>query len=160
MTAHQLLTALHACGVRLSRVSDRLVIDAPMGTLTADDRQLLKTYKGEFLAAVGFAPDLAVLVLWFRHARALGWLPDEPFTLAPWQQVVDPAKFYAALELDMAIGPDGARAKWGGLAACLRRLRAFVEADGHERGRLPEWVNTLGLESRSSCSSTLMMPAS
>jgi hypothetical protein len=160
MTAHYFLAALHARGVRLSRVSDRLVIDAPAGTLSADDRQLLKTYKGEFLAAVGFAPYLAELMLWFRHARAVGRLPDESFTLAPWQKVVDPAKFYAALELDMAKGPSGARAKWGGLAACLRRLRAFVEADGHERGRLTKWVNPQELELRSSCSSTPMMPSS
>jgi hypothetical protein len=144
MTAHQFLAALHARGVQLSRVSDRLVIDAPAGTLTADDRRLLQAHKEEFLAAVGFGPDLAELVLWFHHARAVGWLPDEPFTLAPWQQVVDPARFYAALELDIAMGPGGARAKLGGLAACLRRLRAFVETGGQERGRLPELLNPQG----------------
>jgi hypothetical protein len=132
MTAHQLLEALQARGVRLSRVSDRLVIDAPAGMLTADDRRLIKSYKGEFLAAVGFGPDLAELVLWFRYARAVGALPAVPFTLAPWQQVVAPEPFYAALELDMAMGPGGARVKLGGLAACLRRLRAYVEARGHE----------------------------
>ena len=145
MTAHQFLAALHARGVQLSHVSDRLVIDAPAGTLTADDRQLLQAHKEEFLAAVGFTPDLAELVLWFRHARAIGRLPVEPFSLATWQQVLDPARFYAALELDIAMGPGGARAKLGGLAASLRRLRAFVEAGGHERGRLPELVNPKGM---------------
>jgi hypothetical protein len=136
MTGHELLTALQARGVQLAGAGNRLVIDAPAGTLTREDLQSLEAHKETLLTALGFAPDLAVLVLWFRHARAVGWLPDEPFTLAPWQQVVDPAAFYAALELDIATGPGGARARFGGLAGSLRRLRAFVEAHGQEEWRL------------------------
>ncbi|HEY7310752.1 MAG TPA: hypothetical protein VH643_15420 [Gemmataceae bacterium] len=137
MTAHQLLETLHVRGVQLSRVGGRLMIDAPAGSLTATDRQSLEAHKVELMGVMGFAPDLAELVLWFRYARALGRLPDEPFALAPWQQVVDPATFYAALELDIAIGPEGARARFGGLMGSLRRLRAFVEARGHEECPLP-----------------------
>src|SRR5262249_18268025 len=101
--------------------------DAPAGTLMAADRQLLATHKEDLLAVVDFRADLAVLVLWFRHARAAGRLPDEPFALAPWQQGTNPARFYAAPELDIATGPGGARARLGSLESSLRRLRSFVE---------------------------------
>jgi hypothetical protein len=137
MTAHELLTTLQAHGVQLSRERDRLVIDAPTGTLTPVDRRSLEAHKKNLLAALGFGPDLAVLVLWFQHARTLGWLPDEPFTLAAWQQVVNPEQFYAALELDITIGPRGPRARFGGLANSLRRLRAYVEAHCRIQDDLP-----------------------
>jgi hypothetical protein len=138
MTVHQFLSALRARDVQLARVGDRLVINAPAGTLTLADRQSLKTHKENLLAALGFGPSLAELVLWFRHARTVGRLPNEPFTLAPWQQVVDPAGFYAALELDITIGPRGPRVPFGGLASSLRRLRTFVEACRNDRGSCPD----------------------
>jgi hypothetical protein len=132
MTVCDFLAALQVRGVQLSRKGGRLLVDAPAGALTAADRKLLATHKEELLAVADFRADLAILVLWFRHARAAGRLPDDPFALAPWQQVTHPARFYAALELDIATGPRGARARLGGLASCLRRLRTVLEARGQE----------------------------
>jgi hypothetical protein len=78
------------------------------------------------IAVVEFGPDLTLLVSWFRQARAARQLPDVPFPLSSWEMVVDPARFYAALEADIAAGPRGVRAKLGGLTASLGRLRSLV----------------------------------
>jgi hypothetical protein len=116
-------------GVRLARQGERWVAGATAGALTEPERQMHAADKTGRLTVVGFEPDLALLISWFRQARAAGRLPDEPFTLAPWARVVDPARFYAALEIDIAIGPCGARARLGGLASGLRRLRSVTGAD-------------------------------
>jgi hypothetical protein len=132
MNAFTLLTTLNARGVRLSREGDRLVTDAPAGLLTADDRRIMAAHKADLFAVLDFDTDadLALLVLWFRQMRAANYLPLAPFILAPWVQVADPARFYAALERDIAAGPRGPRARLGGLADSLRRLRAFVDMQG------------------------------
>jgi hypothetical protein len=126
MTACDFLTALHARGVALSRNGTRLAIDAPAGVLTDDDRHRLATLKDRVLGVVEFEPALAALVLWFQEARVAGRLPTEPFQLAPWNRIVDPGQFYAALEIDVSMGPGGARARSGALADSLRRLRTAV----------------------------------
>jgi hypothetical protein len=81
-------------------------------------------------ATADFGPDLAPLVSWFQQARVAGRLPGEPFILAPWQKIINPALFYASLELDIATGSRGSRARFGGLTGSLRRLKAFVERPG------------------------------
>jgi hypothetical protein len=126
MTAYDFLAALHARGVALSRNGSGLAIDAPVAVLTHDDRHRLAALKDRLLGVVEFEPELAVLVLWFQEARVAGRLPAEPFQLAPWNRIVDPAQFYAALEIDVSMGPRGARARSGALAASLRRLRTAV----------------------------------
>jgi hypothetical protein len=126
MTTHEILSAFHRRGVRLSRHGDRLVIDAPDQELTDTDCQLLTAHKERLLKVVDFEPELAVLVLWFHEALRAGRLPREPFALTAWNHIVNPARYYAALEVDVANGPHGARARLGGLRDSLRRLRMLV----------------------------------
>ena len=61
------------------------------------------------------------LVTWFHANRDR--LPVEPFQLWPGAWVVDAALFYRSLDGDIASGPTGPRAKYGGLAHDLKRLR-------------------------------------
>jgi hypothetical protein len=76
------------------------------------------------------ATELVELADWF--AANAGRLPQEPFGLVPGRRsgwavwVQSPARFYAALQTDLAAGPSAARARTGALAADLRRLRALV----------------------------------
>jgi hypothetical protein len=126
----ELLFDLNSRGVRLSRQKGRLVIDAPAGLLTDRDRRSLAAHKEELLAVADFGPDLALLVAWFRQARAACQLPNVPFLLSPGEQVTNPARFYTALEADIAAGPRGVRARLGGLGASLRYLRSVVQQIG------------------------------
>jgi hypothetical protein len=67
-------------------------------------------------------PDMAELVDWFTGAE----LPTQPFDLAPWMRVEDPAKFYSVLRREIGEGPCGCRGRTRALAADLRRLREAV----------------------------------
>lgn len=51
-TAENLIRSLSARGVQLSRKADRLLVEAPAGTVTTELRQLLADRKGELLAAL------------------------------------------------------------------------------------------------------------
>ena len=69
------------------------------------------------------------LIAFFRMARAR--LPHAPFRLTRWQYITNPEKWYKVLELDIAAGPLGCRARMGVLQEDLRRLRAvFLRGDG------------------------------
>jgi hypothetical protein len=61
------------------------------------------------------------LIAWFRTAPRL----EVSFNLAPHMTIIDPAKFYAALERDIAAGPSGARARYGAVMSDLKLLRAL-----------------------------------
>ena len=50
----------------------------------------------------------ADLIQWFQHRREE--LVDAPFLLNAWTSVSTPARFYAALERDIAQGPTSTRA--------------------------------------------------
>ncbi len=65
MTGEVLLEQLRERDIRLSANGDRLVVDAPRGTLTERLRGTLREHKAELLAIVT-APDL-----WARRAAAL-----------------------------------------------------------------------------------------
>jgi hypothetical protein len=80
------------------------------------------------------------LIAFFRATREQ--LPLQPFRLTHWQFISDPARWYAALEADIAAGPRGVRARMGALQEDLRSLREHTErcvdareidAHGHER---------------------------
>ena len=64
------------------------------------------------------------LVAFFQSSRLR--LPLTPFRLTPWQFISDPAKWYRSLEMDIALGPVGSRARMGALQEDLRRLREQV----------------------------------
>jgi hypothetical protein len=128
MTTAELLTVLAARGIRLYRAGARLLVDAPAGVLGEAERRALAAQREELLVVVDFGPDVARLVSWFRRARGSGRLPAQPFALTPWQTVVEPGRFYAALEADIAAGPRGARRVLGGWVDRLRRLQALVDS--------------------------------
>jgi hypothetical protein len=73
-----------------------------------------------------WGPELLELIRWFQARH--GDLPLQPFDLQPWQRIVDPAKWFLSLLQDIACGPDAARARLGGLACDLRRLRELFHA--------------------------------
>jgi hypothetical protein len=50
MTATQILDDLRGRAVALTSNGDRLKIDAPLGVLTDEDRQAIRTHKAELLA--------------------------------------------------------------------------------------------------------------
>ena len=67
------------------------------------------------------------LIGWFHSHRER--LAVEPFDLKPGGgiRVVEPALFYRSLEADIATGPDGPRARFGGLEDDLKCLRAVCD---------------------------------
>jgi hypothetical protein len=69
----------------------------------------------------GESRDLFAWFVTHRNRR-----PHKPYALAPAVKVTDPARFYSALAKDIAVGPRGARAMTGVLAADLYRLRDLV----------------------------------
>ena len=56
-------------------------------------------------------PDPATeeLIRWFRDNRE--GLPTEPYRLTPWQNIVNPTRFYQALTKDIDAYPDGPRSE-------------------------------------------------
>jgi hypothetical protein len=64
------------------------------------------------------------LIAFFRMARAR--LPKMPFRLTRWQYISNPQKWYKVLELDIAAGPLGCRARMGVFQEDLRRLKEFL----------------------------------
>lgn len=74
----------------------------------------------------------AELLAWFEQNRDR--LPAEPFELRPGERVSNPAKFYAALQADVAAGPTARymaqtipAPRWAPLLADLQRLKTITE---------------------------------
>ncbi len=67
--------------------------------------------------------ESSALVEFFGTARRQ--LPMQPFRLTRWRFISDPAKWYAALDQDIAAGPLGVRARMGVLQEDLRLLQAL-----------------------------------
>ena len=70
--------------------------------------------------------DDAVLVEWYQSRQEQ--LPSEPFGLKPGVTVVDPSKFYLALEADIRAGSNGPRS--AGLSDDLTFLRRVSQRKG------------------------------
>lgn len=64
-------------------------------------------------------PDTEALIAWFNAIRA--HLPAEPHQIKAWQRIVNPARFYDALALDIAAYPHGSRSHV--IGEDLRHLR-------------------------------------
>jgi hypothetical protein len=64
------------------------------------------------------------LIAWLKES--LADLPREPFQLAPWLKVTDPAKFFDRLLFEAGRYPDGDRPV--GLGADLALLKAAMDA--------------------------------
>lgn len=68
------------------------------------------------------------LIAFFQSARSQ--LPQSPFRLTRWQYISDPVRWYRSLEVDIAFGPLGCRARMGALQEDLRRLREYILRKG------------------------------
>ena len=53
------------------------------------------------------APEAEMLFDWFHAERP--HFPDHSYNLTPWAKVANPARFYEAIERDIAMYPDGPR---------------------------------------------------
>jgi hypothetical protein len=77
-------------------------------------------------------PRADVTAAWPGDCQAIiDWLitlepPREPFNLEPHRNIVDPAKFFSALRIDIEAGPDGARGKRGALIHDLMTLKKIL----------------------------------
>lgn len=49
MNGQALLDAMAMCGIKASLDGDRLIVNAPRGSLTADDREVLAAHKAELI---------------------------------------------------------------------------------------------------------------
>lgn len=72
--------------------------------------------------------DAERLIDWFLR-DGQKQIPTEPFNLAPWLKVVDPAVFRDSLLLDISCGADGPRARTGAIQEELERLRRFLDEE-------------------------------
>jgi hypothetical protein len=86
---------------------------------------------------VPWSAHAADLIQWFQQRRAE--LPATSFRLNAWTSVGTPAKFYAALDHDIAQGPQGTRA--GALMDDLEDLFALWSRS--REGEASSLANTL-----------------
>lgn len=81
----------------------------------------------EMDGGIRWSAQAADLIQWFKQRRAE--LPDTPFPLNTWTHVSGPSTFYAALEQDIAHGPQSTRA-----AALVGDLEDLFAWWSRERG--------------------------
>lgn len=77
MMAHELVSALQARGIVLVARADRLLVDAPAGTLTAADRAELMARKPELLAVLADRPAAPAAPLWWEGPPWYGQITDD-----------------------------------------------------------------------------------
>jgi hypothetical protein len=91
MTAFDFLLSLESRGVKLKPIRDKLMVDAPTGFLTDQDRAMLARYKADLLALLTTTSNPADLPLdwrerWEERAAIMeyegGLLPDRAEALA------------------------------------------------------------------------------
>jgi len=66
---------------------------------------------------------MAELIRWFLNYD----LPEQPFSISPYEQVLHPARYYEALKRDIEAGPKCPRARYGALQSDLQRLKVYCE---------------------------------
>ncbi len=71
------------------------------------------------------------LIDWYHLNRKT--LPLGQFCLSSCEQVVNPDKFYAQLDIDIANGPMGPRARFGAIQDALEKLKNVVEVKEQKR---------------------------
>lgn len=65
---------------------------------------------------IKWAPEVEALIARFHELGPAA----EPFELAPWAQVTDPVKFHETLAREIALGPEGVRARRGSMESELK----------------------------------------
>ena len=103
----------------------------------AESLTWLPLQSGQSLLESQTEPETAddQLISWFRENRDR--LPPEPFDLRPGERILNPERFYAALETDIAAGPTGptgeffwrsvTRARWSPLLGDIAALKVIVD---------------------------------
>ncbi len=126
MVAVSLLQEAEAAGLTVRVDGDRLVVRGPKSAGAIAERLL--DHKAEVLKVLSAEWDAEMLTLirWFLGTRP----PAEPFELSKGITVIRPALWWTALRRDLASGPRGPRARYGGLQQDLRRLAALVRKKG------------------------------
>ncbi len=125
MGAVSLLQEAEAAGLSVRVDGDRLVVRGPKSAGAIAERLL--DHKTEVLKALSAEWDAEMLTLirWFLGTHP----PTEPFELSKGVTIIRPALWWTAARRDIAAGPRGARAKYGGLQQDLRRLAALMKRE-------------------------------
>ena len=68
-------------------------------------------------------------------SRLIDWFltttpPAEPFELCRGVTILDPARWWRSIEVDIGCGPNGPRARYGAVQGDLRRLNALMNTTG------------------------------
>jgi hypothetical protein len=74
---------------------------------------------------VAWDADSQSLIDWYRAHRSR--FPASPFKMGPWIRVMEPVRFFAMIDVDIAAGPLGSKAMRGVLQEDLRRLRKLFD---------------------------------
>ena len=73
--------------------------------------------------------EMTDILLWFETAV----LPTKAFQLDPCRQIINPVKFYQALQMDVEAGPKGPRARTGALQEDLKLLHRLITAKAENK---------------------------
>ncbi|MBU0761865.1 MAG: hypothetical protein KKD39_02465 [Candidatus Altiarchaeota archaeon] len=74
-------------------------------------------------ASMAWSSEDKQLISWF--CSGLPNFPSDPFTLSQARHIVEPRKFYRALEKDISQGPGGPRARYGALQDDIKKLQTL-----------------------------------
>ena len=158
INAHELLRVLRILGVELRAEGGKLrwrprdaVLSATREAILKCKAELLAILTDPSVATVNSRParvasltqaantdswpdaDADELILWFNTAE----LPLEPFALAPWRRVENPALFYQTLREDLARGPARPHVHHRGVLENIRLLhQRFGNGHGLEKTTL------------------------
>ena len=96
-------------------------VPSPRRDLPLDMYEPETSSRGQPAAPLSYDADTTELIAWFcEHIEGL---PTASFKLDEASTVINPAGFYAALEIDIAAGPEYIRARGGHLKSDLEKLK-------------------------------------
>jgi TubC N-terminal docking domain len=114
VTAADLLRSVEARGVSIIVEGETLRFRAPRGVLTDELCTTIREHKAALIEEVETERALA----WFATAT----LPTVTFALYPWEEVVEPARFFGILQGEISAGPNHWRWQTGATQRDVRRL--------------------------------------
>ena len=123
--ALQLIHEVTDAGGRLAIRGDKLHVSAP-SSLPDELMGRLRQRKPEIIEALiggDRRGDDASLVRWFLNTEP----PAKPFQLHQGVWIAHPARWWASLHDDIAVGPGKGRARYGALQKDLRRLAELLD---------------------------------
>ncbi len=125
MGAVSLLQEAQAAGLTVRVDGERLVVRGPKSAGAIAERLL--DHKAEVLKVLSAEWDAEMLTIirWFLGTHP----PTEPFELSRGVTIIRPALWWTATRRDIGAGPNGPRARTGGLQQDLRRLAALMKRE-------------------------------